>query len=509
MAVAVVLTTGALCAGLAVTALPAYADVTSNDYTIGSPSGAVSTVVATPSTVAASGSTNFQVSFTSPSGLAGSSDSYITVAPSEALVSVPANIDLVGGSCIQSGTAGAGGAGTDLSTGFTIELSTSCSINAGNTVQVYFTADAPSATGSFYFTVATSTNGTLASSNTVNVGTSAGDLTASGYGFGSNAQYTISNVTVSGLTANENSILLVANVTLGVGNITWYNATGGAGYSVTVTPPGGSAFSDPVTSATVLGNGVTLALGDALAEGDVLNITATGTNPVSSGNDAVDIVVAPGNGTSVTTSSITFGNSVTAVTVSPASTLAGASTTYNVSFKTSSAVPVSGDIFLSETGGPTNFTGVTGVEVVDNTQNTHFVASGAVLSDGSATIPVATAINAGDFVSLTLANVLNPAAATISDFKVSTSDDVLPTAAAAYTIGASASPGVSVNVSPTSLSALATYTISNVRATNGLTGGSSTIAIVARAGRSSPTPPRSTRSRTPRPPWARARPTPS
>ena len=385
------------------------------------------------------------------------------MAPSEALVSVPANIDLVGGSCIQSGTAGAGGAGTDLSTGFTIELSTSCSINAGNTVQVYFTADAPSATGSFYFTVATSTNGTLASSNTVNVGTSAGDLTASGYGFGSNAQYTISNVTVSGLTANENSILLVANVTLGVGNITWYNATGGAGYSVTVTPPGGSAFSDPVTSATVLGNGVTLALGDALAEGDVLNITATGTNPVSSGNDAVDIVVAPGNGTSVTTSSITFGNSVTAVTVSPASTLAGASTTYNVSFKTSSAVPVSGDIFLSETGGPTNFTGVTGVEVVDNTQNTHFVASGAVLSDGSATIPVATAINAGDFVSLTLANVLNPAAATISDFKVSTSDDVLPTAAAAYTIGASASPGVSVNVSPTSLSALATYTISNVR----------------------------------------------
>ena len=214
---------------------------------------------------------------------------------------------------------------------------------------MYFTADAPAATGSFYFTVATSTNGTLASSNTVNVGTSAGNLTASGYGFGSNAQYTISNVTVSGLTANENSILLDANVTLGIGNITWYNGTGGAGYSVTVTPPGGSAFSDPVTSATVLGNGVTLALGDALAEGDVLNITATGTNPVSSGNDAVDIVVAPGNGTSVTTSSITFGNSVTAVTVSPASTLAGASTTYNVSFKTSSAVPVSGDIFLSET----------------------------------------------------------------------------------------------------------------------------------------------------------------
>ena len=65
---------------------------------------------------------------------------------------------------------------------------------------------------------------------------------------------------------------------------------------------------------------------------------------------------------------------------------------------------------------------------------------------------------------------------------MSTSEDVLPTAAAAYTIGASASPGVSVNVSPTSLSALATYTISNVRATNALTGGSSTIAIVGPTG---------------------------
>ncbi len=483
MAVAVVVATGALCAGLAVTALPAYADVTSNDYTIGTPGGAVSTVVATPATVAASGSTNFEVSFTAPTGLAGTSNSYITVAPSEALVSTPANIDLVGGSCIQSGTAGAGGVGTDLTSGITIELSSSCSISAGNSVQVYFTADAPSATGSFYFTVATSSNGTLATSNTITVGTSAGNLTATGYGFGSNAQYTISNVTVSGLTADENSILIDADVTLGVTNLTWYSGTGGAGYTVTITPPGGSATSDPVTSATVVGNGVTLALADALAEGDVLNITATGTNPaVASGNEAVDMVVVPGNGTAVTTSSITFGNSVSGVTVSPASALAGASTTYTVTFKVSSAVPAGGDIYLSETGGPTNFTSVSGIEVVDNTENTHFVATGAALSDGSATVPVSTTINAGDSVSLTIANVINPAAATISDFKVSTSDDVLPTAAAAYTIGVSASPGVNVSVSPTSLSALATYSISNVRATAELAGGSSTIEIVGPSG---------------------------
>ena len=84
-AVAVVLTTGALCAGLAIAAAPAYADVTSNYYTIGTPSGGVSTVEATPVSVGAAASTNFEVTFTSASALSGTSDSYITVAPSEAL----------------------------------------------------------------------------------------------------------------------------------------------------------------------------------------------------------------------------------------------------------------------------------------------------------------------------------------------------------------------------------------------------------------------------------------
>ena len=71
MAVAVVLTTGALCAGLAVTALPAYADVTSNDYTIGTPSGGRQHGGGHARQRGASGSTNFEVSFTPASGLAG------------------------------------------------------------------------------------------------------------------------------------------------------------------------------------------------------------------------------------------------------------------------------------------------------------------------------------------------------------------------------------------------------------------------------------------------------
>ena len=480
-AVAVVLTTGALCAGLAIAAAPAYADVTSNYYTIGTPSGGVSTVEATPVSVGAAASANFEVTFTSASALSGTSDSYITVAPSEALNSVPANINLVGAPCIQSGTGGAGGLGTDLSSGISIELGSSCNIGAGSTVEVYFSAEAPPSTGTFFFTVSTSSNGTLATSNTISVGTSAGNLTASMYGFGDNAQYTITGITVSGLTGDATTLFLEAVVTAGTEDLSWYN--GVAGYSVTITPPGGSASSDPVSSAVVAGNGVTLTLTDALAEGDTLNIVATGTNPaVTSNNQSDSIIVEPGNGTSVTTSAITFGNSVSAVTVSPSSTLAGATTNYNVSFKASSAVNVGGEIFLSETTGPTNFSAVTGAEVADTTENTHFVASGLVLADGTADIPIASPIVAGDFITVTLANVVNPPAATINDFKVSTTGDALPIAAAPYTIGASASPGVNVSVSPTTTSSLASYSITNLSATAELAGGSGTITIVAPSG---------------------------
>ena len=94
--VAAVLSTGALCAGIAVTALPAYADVTSSYYTIGTPSGAVSTVVATPSNVISSAATNFEVSFTTSAALSGATNSFITVAPSQSFASPPVNIDLVG-----------------------------------------------------------------------------------------------------------------------------------------------------------------------------------------------------------------------------------------------------------------------------------------------------------------------------------------------------------------------------------------------------------------------------
>ena len=82
VAATLALTMGALGAGLAATALPAYADVVSSTYTIGSPSPGVGGVTATPASVTAGGSTNFQVMFTAASAISGSSSSWINLTTS-------------------------------------------------------------------------------------------------------------------------------------------------------------------------------------------------------------------------------------------------------------------------------------------------------------------------------------------------------------------------------------------------------------------------------------------
>ena len=101
----------------------------------------------------------------------------------------------------------------------------------------------------------------------------------------------------------------------------------------------------------------------------------------------------PGNGTSETSNSIAFGQSVTGVSVSPSSRVAGASSNYVVSFRASDAIPAGGEIVLSEPAGQTNFATVTGIEVTDSTRSWHMVATGATLASGSARIPLSQAVN--------------------------------------------------------------------------------------------------------------------
>ena len=118
--------------------------------------------------------------------------------------------------------------------------------------------------------------------------------------------------------------------------------------------------------------------------------------------------------------------------------------------------------------------------VTDTTSGAQYVATGAKnVTCGTATanvnsveIPVIDAISAGDQIVVTVTNVTNPSTvATYSDFAVSTSVDSEAVDAPAYQIGVSSSVGVTVAVSPTTPGALATYTISGLHASGGLSGG--------------------------------------
>jgi hypothetical protein len=465
--------TAALCAGLVVTALPASASITSADYTIGTPTGQVASATATPAAVTASASTNFEVSFTTPTSLSGGADSWVNITPSVVLSSVPTSVAIAGGSCIQSGTAGAAGSGLALTSLLTIDLGATCTLTAGSSVQVFFTAEAPASIGTFDFAVTTSSDSTTATSNNVTVGTTVSPLSALSYSFGANTSYTISNIAVGSGGAGT-TLELISDVTSGTEPMTFYN--GAAGYEVTVTPLGGTAAADTVDAAVSSGSSVSLTLGTALVVGETVSVVADGTNPAQSGTFQSDEVVILANAApGLVTNSITFGDSVSQVTVVPSSTVAGASATYTVTFR--AATTATGDIFMSEIAGPTNFSAVTGAEVSDTTQGWHSISAVVGLGSGSVEIPFTGTIVGGDVISVTLANVYNPATGSISDFTVWTSSDAIPAAAPTYNIGVNASLGVVVTVNPSAIGALATYTLTNVYATAALTGGTSTISI--------------------------------
>jgi hypothetical protein len=285
---------------------------------------------------------------------------------------------------------------------------------------------------------------------------SAPSLSAASVSFGASTNYTLSDVPVASLSADGTTVVLSAGITRGTEALAFYN--GASGYSVSYTPSGGSATADAVDAAAASGAKVTLTLATTLVGGDTLNINAKGTNPAySTATQSNSITVTPGNGTAEATGSVTFGNSVSAITVVPAPGYAGAPATYTVSFKATDALSIGGDIFLSETAGPTNFSHVTSVEVSDSTQGWDFAAPATALASGTAKVPVNVAVSTGDSVHIVLANVTNPPAGTISDFALYTTADIVPADAATYTL--SAAPATTTTTRPTTTTTSTTTTV--------------------------------------------------
>jgi hypothetical protein len=512
------LATGGLAA---VTAAPAFADVTTANYTIGTPTGAVTSATVSPTTVVANSLTSWTVSFVTPAALG--SGATVTIADDASnAVAGSTNVGtayLLSGSCLQTGTATA-------STGNPLVITINCSsgISAGATVQVVFNATSPSS--NFYFEVSTSANSTAVDTSTVTVSSAPPTLSASTLTPGAGAVYSISGIGGAGatnaLTGTNSPSAQWSNLTgsasvieLTSNAITWYSS-GPGGYSVTYTAPSSTAASDPVTAINTQTAGhVYLQLTSSIPVGSTVNITADGTNPASAGT-STSVYVYPyagsvtsgsvsttpvGNTTDSATAgvaeesgSVTFGNPVTSPTLSLSSTTGGATgVTYTVTFITSAAVAASsGTISISETTGPTNFSAVSGVLVSDATDGWHIVATKGTgpgtfsgTSGGDLTVTLgANAISSGAAVSLTIIGVTNPANGTYSDFDVSTSGNPVSTAVASYTLVPSGVAAPQVTVNPNTTGSVATYTITGLYATANLTGGSTAneIALTAPAG---------------------------
>ena len=302
------------------------------------------------------------------------------------------------------------------------------------------------------------------------------------YVSGANTTYSISDAPVAGLNSGGSTLSLTAAATTGSETIGFVSSP--AGYTVTYTAPGGAATGDAVDAAAATGSTVTLTLAKALATGDSVDIAAPGMNPAPTAlTQADDVTVQAGDAPAERTNSIEFGNSVTGViaTIAPGRQHAD---------HLHGRVPClrrhrNGKRHLPQRERRSdNFTTVTSIEVIDSTENWHFLATGAVLAQGTATIsPSKTPSMPGTRSAsswMTSTTRLPQARSTTSRWRQQRPGR--GEAAARYTIVANASPGVVVTVNPDTTGSVAVYTISNIHASAALTGGTSTIRLEAPSG---------------------------
>jgi hypothetical protein len=489
-------------AAVAISAAPAFANVTSNDYSIGSVAGAVTNIAVSPASVnSQAAAQSFDVTFTATAAL--TSADTITVTASPAFQSAASNVQLIDHSntCFQN----VGTPVTDAATGFQVIMATNCTVAVGDEVEVDFSAVA-STTQTVDLSVATTNNGASSATADVTVNAEPPDVSASSDALGADASYTITSLGVTGALGGNWSTFSgtpdsAGFLALTATALTWYSSTGGAGYTVTYTPSGGTATADAVTAAVVSGGGadVLLTLTDSIPENSTVTITALGTNPTTAETGFIGITPEQSQGTptpvitpvvpSPEVTSLTFGTSVTTPIVSVSPSLASATATYTVSFGASTGfTPITGtatSIIFNETKGATNFATVDGILVSDTTQGWHTVvnvpSATAVVTTGEAEmgLPTGDVVKGGDLLTVTLANVTNPGVQVISDFSITTAGDTVAADAAAYSIGVSSSAGVTVVASPSTTGSLSTYTISNIHASAAMVGGSLTSGEIA------------------------------
>jgi hypothetical protein len=496
-----------------------FSALTTQNYTIGSPSSQLSnvTVAVSPSTGNSTG--NYSVKFTTSAALVGATSSSPTITVA---VTAPANqppfptalttvglVDQTSGTVITTPATNTGSLSSPTTT-FTFTL-TAGTIGAGDTALLTFQAVNPNVAGTSaqsYSVDVTSSVSTSALSTlptlSISPATPGVALTTSTNYLGAYATYTFTNVPSDSASGTSPQTLnLGVEVTPTGGTINW----SGASVSVTDTTAASGAVSVAVSSISG-SNGTTtpdeltatLSLTGTVGADDHFTVTVGNVkNPTVVGETdtlAAVISTAPPTFAAADDASptVTFGSFVSGVAVTPSNTAASATgVTYTVNFVSTDGVPASDWIqFVGPDG--TSFSGATGAVVTDNKSGATTVVPSASLAVSTTTnsndtvkitLPANFTISSGDSVTVTVFNVTNPASGSYSGstgLQVTTQvDSISQSNATPYVIGAAtiSSLAPTVTVSPITAGALATYTITGFKAVSQLVAGTDTIEVSA------------------------------
>ncbi len=450
---------------------PAYADVITAPYGIGTGAGAVGSLLVLPGAAAPGAWSDFLVSFvaTSPIGDGGT----VGVTGQGPFVGAVAGVSTwdSAGDC----PAGARASTFDSHGGLVVQLGPHCRVPVGDRLYVEFGAQAP--TTAFSLQVVTSANPTPAVSGAIPVTAGPATVVASSDQAGAPSAYLMSDIPVPAEAAGASTLTLAATAQRGTGTVAW--SAGAAGYMVTYVPPGGSGGLDPVvaSSPTSRPGEVVLHLSQPLSGGGVVCLAAQGSNPPAGTGDTFSVKVGDA-APRAAAEGVDYLSAVGSPSVLVAPDVSGAVALYTVQFAASQAL-TGGDIVLSQP--ETDFSTVSEVTLTDRTTGINYPVSGATLTYGKAVVPVPTGLGPGDVVRVTLSGVGNPPAGTVTDFAVSTSADSLPVFAPAYDIG-QAGDVVTVSAEPSTPGATADYELSGLVASANLPADVGTIRLSAPVG---------------------------
>ncbi|GEM_PF-4042450 len=516
----------------------AFAPLQTQGYTIGGASSSVSGLSASVVPNTTPGTGNYRLTFTTPSALAVSANkasaSYLRIVDASTTSAAYNNIvaavlssgvgivdpstgytstATVANGFLTMGTA-QGSLSAAESVPLVVYLGGSGTVNAGDTLTLTFAASNPGA-GTYSFYASTSASPTwVASTNTLTIAASAGGatVTAGSYGLGIGTTYQMSNVAVpvtipAGTTtlnlqactntgAPPPAQCAVSSSAGGTGSVRFSGGAGG--YSVVDTTTGATlavSSVSPISGSSTTVGGVTLQLSvpAQVPAGNDLSITATGFNPTTNESD---YFVVGFSASVVAAGPVSFGGTVSNLSLSLSNTTAGSTATYTATFNVgpAGAMAPGGTITLTAPG-TTAFANPTGATVTDNTTGASQVLTGVTPStttslNDTVALTTSLSISNNDTLTVQVYGVLNPPAGTYSGttgFSVKTSSDPVPAYAPTYVISSAVSgTSPTVTVTPNTAGSLATYVIGTFRAASPLIGGTDTIEVLGPAGTAFP-----------------------